>query len=228
MKKVVGLFLLFISFSLIFFIIYGQNSSESIQEEMKKSIRTKYLEQNEENELISDEEIISIDEVDKMIELFEEKEQSTQVVEITDNKKVQENERKKVVENALAILTIPSIKLEVAVSEGISEVNLKYSVAHYTNSATFGEVGNACVVGHRTHTYNHFFYKLDKVKKGDTIYIDTGDNKMSYKVYDIFIVEPKDVWVYDSSDSRELTLITCTPIRVSTHRLIIKAQLIEK
>lgn len=224
MKRIIGLFLVFISFSLIFFILYSNNSSESIQEEMKIWVKTKQnLEINDENNVDVDT-LIKQDEIMEVLEVHNKRNIEGKETKIVNNR--QDSEKKRVVESAIAILSIPSIDLEVAVSKGINEENLKYSVGHYSNSADFGQIGNACIVGHRTHKYNRFFYKLDKVKKDDTIVIDVGDTKFTYKVYDIFIVEPKDVWVFEQSDNKELTLITCTPIRVSTHRLIIKAQLI--
>lgn len=221
MKKIVGAFLLFTSSCLLFFILYGQYSSQNIQEEMMKAIKTKY--EKDMKVVESTEKVINEIEIEQIMDVFNPSEESE-----NESKDIEKSERERVINNALAILSIPSIKLKVAISEGVIDENLKYSVAHYAHSATFGDIGNACVVGHRSHKYNRFFYKLDKVKIGDNINIDTGNEVITYKVSDIFVVEPKDVWVLESTaNSSEITLITCTPIKVHSHRLIIKGKLCE-
>lgn len=221
MKKIVGAFLLFTSSCLLFFILYGQYSSQNIQEEMMKAIKTKY--EKDMKVVESTEKVINEIEIEQIMDVFNPSEESE-----NESKDIEKSERERVINNALAILSIPSIKLKVAISEGVIDENLKYSVAHYADSATFGDIGNACVVGHRSHKYNRFFYKLDKVKIGDNINIDTGNEVITYKVSDIFVVEPKDVWVLESTaNSSEITLITCTPIKVHSHRLIIKGKLCE-
>lgn len=124
-------------------------------------------------------------------------------------------------------MNIPKIDLEVAISEGVTMKNLNYSVSHYANTAGLGEKGNCCIAGHRSYSYNQFFNRLNEINKDDYIYIETTKNKFTYKVYDVFVVEPTEVWVLDYSEHCEITLITCTPIRAATHRLIIKGKLVE-
>lgn len=131
-------------------------------------------------------------------------------------------------EQCIGILSIPKIHLTVAVSEGVTMEKLKYSVAHYSNTADIGEKGNCCIAGHRSYTYNEFFNRLDELENGDYIHLETDDEKFIYEVYDVFIVEPTEVGVLDNSENCEITLITCTPVRSATHRLIIKGKLIEK
>ena len=47
----------------------------------------------------------------------------------------------------------------------------------------------------------------------------------TYIVTETFVVEPDDTSVLDPGDDTTVTLITCTPIRVATHRLIVRAVL---
>ena len=72
--------------------------------------------------------------------------------------------------------------------------------------------------------YREYFNRLDEVEKGDTITVQNNNNTYNYTVTDIFVVEPQEVSVLESDKDghSEITLITCTPLRVGTHRLIVK------
>lgn len=231
MKKTIGAFVIFTGLCLLFFVFYGQWSSDSVQKQMKRAILARNHEELPSVNLSTKHDAFNvthpselIHEPSDVLEVFAE----TNEEENGKEKQFKRNEEKQqVINNALAILSIPSIGLEVAVSEGLSHENLKYSVAHYANSATFGEIGNACIVGHRSHTYNRFFNRLDEVEIGNIVTLNTGINQFSYKVQNVLIVEPKDIWVLEQHHNfAELTLITCTPVRTPTHRLIIKATLV--
>lgn len=85
------------------------------------------------------------------------------------------------------------------------------------------EGGNFCIVGHRSYSYGAFFNRLDEMESGDAIYLEVAGETFCYLVEKIFVVEPEDTWVLNNSDETMITLITCTPIRIGTKRLIIKA-----
>ncbi|MDP4090248.1 MAG: class D sortase [Bacillota bacterium] len=131
-------------------------------------------------------------------------------------------------DRAIAILTIPKIDLVVPVMEGTSNDSLKYSVGHFDNTAMPGEKGNFCVAGHRSYTYNEYFNRLDEVKNGDVIEVQTRNGATyKYQVNDIKVVEPSEVSVLDPTQDATITLVTCTPVRIATHRLIIKGKLVQ-
>ncbi|MDP4145289.1 MAG: class D sortase [Bacillota bacterium] len=127
----------------------------------------------------------------------------------------------------LGIITIPKIDLEVAIGEGVDMATLKNAVGHFPDTAMPGEKGNFCLAGHRSYTYNQFFNRLDEVKIGDEIYITTLKGNFKYKVYKIQEVDPSHVEVLqpDKDHDYTMTLVTCTPVRIATHRLIVKAEL---
>jgi sortase A len=127
--------------------------------------------------------------------------------------------------STLGIMVIPKINLNVAVAEGTNDETLKYAVGHFEGTALPGEKGNFSVAGHRSYTYNQYFNRLDELKKGDEIRIRTKKGEFTYEVDSTFVVEPTEVSVLDKSNDATITLITCTPIRSATHRLIIKGKL---
>jgi sortase A len=132
------------------------------------------------------------------------------------------------INGSMGLMLIPKINLKVTIGEGIDMETLKYEVGHFPNTAKPGEKGNFCVAGHRSYTYNESFNKLGEIKIGDEVIIRTIKEEYKYKVYEIKVVEPSEVSVLDSTEDATLTLVTCTPIRVATHRLIIKGKLVEK
>lgn len=126
---------------------------------------------------------------------------------------------------AIGIIRIPKIDLKVAIGEGIDMNTLKYAVGHFPETAMAGEKGNFCIAGHRSYTYSEYFNRLDEIDKGDEIYVKTKKGEYKYIVYEKKIVEPSEYSVLDSTKDSTMTLVTCTPIRLATHRLIIKAKL---
>jgi len=131
-------------------------------------------------------------------------------------------------EGAIGIISIPKIDLNVALSEGVDVSILKYAVGHFEGTPMPGEKGNFCVAGHRSYTYNQYFNRLDELGLGDVIIVTTKDGEFKYKVYESKVVKPEDVSVLDNTYGEEITLVTCTPIRVATHRLIVKGKIVEK
>lgn len=124
--------------------------------------------------------------------------------------------------NIIGILSIPKLDLNVGIGEGVDNETLKYSVGHFSDTAMPGQKGNFCVIGHRSYTYGEFFNRLDGIEENDEIIVEYNGKEFKYKVTEIKVVKPEEVSVLNQSEEEEITLITCTPIRVGSHRLIIK------
>jgi sortase A len=128
----------------------------------------------------------------------------------------------------IGIISIPKIDVNVALSEGIDTDILKYAVGHFTETPMPGEQGNSCFAGHRSYTYNQYFNRLGELEVGDIIVVTTKDGEFEYEVYESKVVEPEEISVLDNTKGEEITLVTCTPIRVATHRLIVKGKMLIK
>ena len=140
-------------------------------------------------------------------------------------------EVKKPLENkqgTIGIISIPKIELNVALSEGVDVETLKYAVGHFTSTPMPGDKGNFCVAGHRSYSYNEYFNRLDELVIGDKITVTTLNGEFIYEVYESKVVSPEETSVLDNTASSEITLVTCTPIRVATHRLIVKGRIMIK
>lgn len=129
---------------------------------------------------------------------------------------------------AIAALEIPKLDLKVPVVEGVKPENLRIGVGHLTGTSDIGEVGNAVLAGHRNYTFARFFRHLDQMETGDTIKLTTNKGTYIYEVYKKLIIEPDDMSVLKKNNKdKVLTLITCHPVPVATHRLVIHARLLE-
>lgn len=129
------------------------------------------------------------------------------------------------IKDIIGIITISKIDLKAAICEGIESENLKYAVGHFPGTPLPGKKGNFCIAGHRSYTYGEFFNRLDELQIGDEIIVKTSIGQYKYKVYEKKVVEPSEISVLDNTKESIITLVTCTPIRIATHRLIVKGKL---
>jgi sortase A len=107
----------------------------------------------------------------------------------------------------LAVLEIPAIDLEVPVLEGTDELTLNRAVGHIDGTAWPGQGGNVAIAGHR----DGFFRGLKDLDIGDRLFLRMIEGRQDFKVQDLRIVDPKDVYVLDPTPNPTLTLVTCYP-----------------
>lgn len=131
----------------------------------------------------------------------------------------------KLTDEVIGVLSIDKIELEEAVKEGAASSVISSALGHLTDTAMPGMQGNCAIAGHRNYVFGRFFNRLDEVEVGDAITIETLENTYEYKVYEVLTVEPTDMSVLENTEAYDLTLITCTPLFIGSHRLIIKATL---
>ncbi len=126
-------------------------------------------------------------------------------------------------------MQIDSIDLKLPVVEGATNATLKVALGHVSESAPIGEIGNCIIAGHRKYEYGLMFNRVDEVDVGDVIKYTSVDGKaLNFKVYATTVIVPNDTSLFDfESGQKKLTLLTCTPIKKATHRLLIQASLIE-
>ena len=72
------------------------------------------------------------------------------------------------------------------------------------------------------------FYKLDKMRPGDEIFIDDSKgHRYTFRVYDRMTVEPDDYWVtYPVEGITVVSLQSCTPIPTFENRLVVRGELV--
>jgi sortase A len=131
-------------------------------------------------------------------------------------------------------LRIPRVDLDRLVQQGVGgklsldpdgdRALLRNGPVHYAITPLPGAGEPFAVAGHRT-TYGAPFFKLDKLKKGDLIYVDTPYARFRYAVVKTTTVDPTDTSVLNDR-GYGLVLTTCTPPYSAAHRLIVWASLV--
>lgn len=129
--------------------------------------------------------------------------------------------------DVMCLLKIPRINLEEAVREGTTPNVLSSALGHVVNTALPGEDGNCCIAGHRNYVFGKYFNRLNEIEKGDYIEIETSYVTYKYEVTGIEVVEPEEISVLDYAEGNNITLITCTPFMIGTHRLIVHGKMVE-
>jgi sortase A len=126
----------------------------------------------------------------------------------------------------LAVLSIPKIRLKVAVLPGTDDFTLNRAVGHIDGTALPGTNGNSGIAGHR----DGFFRGLKDIGPDDVIEVETLRGKELYRVERTWVVSPEDVSVLDATPARSLTLVTCYPfyyVGPAPQRYIVRAVRVE-
>ncbi|MBR1554067.1 MAG: class C sortase [Oscillospiraceae bacterium] len=130
----------------------------------------------------------------------------------------------------MGYISIPSIKVELPVYHGTSEGVLQIAAGHLQGSSlpVGGENTHAVISGHRGLPSARLFTDLDKMTVGDTFTITVLNEVLTYEVEEILVILPTE------SDKLEIisggdyvTLVTCTPYGVNSHRLLLRSKRID-
>ncbi len=127
-------------------------------------------------------------------------------------------------------ISIPNIGVELPIYHGCSDAVLQFAVGHLQGSSfpVGGEGTHAVLSAHRGLPSARLFTDLDKLEKGDIFTITVLDRLLTYQVDRIAIVEPDQVdSLYITEGQDYLTLVTCTPYGINSHRLLVRGHRIE-
>lgn len=127
-------------------------------------------------------------------------------------------------------IRIPTIGVDLPIYHGTSEETLKIGAGHLEGTALpVGGVGTRSVItAHRGLATSVLFTHLDQVKIGDTFTIEVFGEVLVYKVKTTEVVAPNDSRaLYPVPDLDLVTLVTCTPLGVNSHRILVTGERIE-
>jgi len=131
-----------------------------------------------------------------------------------------------VVLTALGTIKIDKIDLYIPLWDDAGIVPLRYGAGMLKNTALPGQDGNCVILGHRMKAYGSLFNRLNEVAAGDSIVITSLDGTEYTYVVDAVIpkLDPSELGNYvkiDSGTGKQITLVTCTPTGVGSHRIIV-------
>lgn len=130
----------------------------------------------------------------------------------------------------MGYLTIPKINVDLAIYHGTSDTVLQTGIGHIegTGLPIGGENNHSVLAAHRGLPSAKLFTDIDQLEAGDEFYIHILDQTLAYKVDQILpMVDKDDHEALDRAMQIEkgkdyVTLFTCTPYGVNTHRLLVR------
>ena len=125
----------------------------------------------------------------------------------------------------MGYITIEKIGVELPIYHGTSDGVLQIAAGHLegTSLPVGGESTHAVISAHRGLPSAKLFTNLDQLEVGDTFTITILDRVLTYEVDQISIVLPTETDNLKVVDGKDyVTLMTCTPYGINTHRLLVR------
>ena len=126
----------------------------------------------------------------------------------------------------MGTIRIPKISVKLPIYHGTSESALASGAGHLYGSSlpVGGKSTHAVLTGHRGLVEAAMFTRLDEMRVGDYFYIEVMGRTLGYQVDRITVIEPNDTSQLKIVPGEDrVTLMTCTPYGVNTHRLLVSA-----
>ncbi len=127
----------------------------------------------------------------------------------------------------MGYIRIPSIDVELPIYHGVENSTLEQGVGHLPGSSlpVGGESTHAVLAAHSGLASQRMFTDLEQLREGDRFYLSVLGETLAYEIDQILIVEPDDAAALELQPGMDLvTLITCTPYAVNTHRLLVRGK----
>ena len=127
----------------------------------------------------------------------------------------------------MGYVEIPAISVKLPIFHGTSPEVLKRGVGHMEMTAfPIGGIGNhAVLTSHTGLPSSYLFDDLDKLEKGDRFYIEIFGQTTAYEIDDIQVVKPSNTKPLIPVEGKDyVSLVTCTPYAVNTHRLMVRGE----
>ena len=125
----------------------------------------------------------------------------------------------------MAYIDIPKINVYLPVQHGTGAETLERSVGHVmgTSLPVGGSSTHAVLSAHSGMASSKLFSDIDRLAEGDTFYIHVLGDTLAYEVDGINTVLPTDTSLLQIEEGKDfVTLVTCTPFGVNTHRLLVR------
>ena len=125
----------------------------------------------------------------------------------------------------MAYVDIPKISVYLPVQHGTDADTLENSVGHVvgTSLPVGGSSTHSVLSAHSGMANSKLFSDIDQLAAGDTFYIHVLGEVLAYQVDNIATVLPTDTSLLQIEEGKEfVTLVTCTPFGVNTHRLLVR------
>lgn len=128
-------------------------------------------------------------------------------------------------DGVMGYIEIPEIDVSLPIYHGTSEEVLEKGSGHLEATALpiGGEGYHPVISAHRGLPSAELFTRLDEMEEGDMFYIHVLDKTLAYEVDRIEVILPEELSSLQPEQGKDfVTLLTCTPYAVNTHRLLVR------
>lgn len=125
----------------------------------------------------------------------------------------------------MGYLEIPKIDVNLPIYHGTSKEVLEKGVGHMEMTAfpIGGEGNHAVLTAHTGLSTTKLFTNLDQLEMDDIFYVTVLDQTLAYQVNQILVVTPENTEDLKPVAGKDyVTLVTCTPYRINSHRLLVR------
>ena len=125
----------------------------------------------------------------------------------------------------MGYIEIPKINVSLIMYHGIEEMALQRGIGHVPSShLPVGGSSTHCVLaGHTGLPSAKLLTNIDRLEIGDRFYLHVLNEVLTYQIDDIAVVEPDEVSKLNVVSGKDhVTLVTCTPYGVNSHRLLVR------
>lgn len=127
----------------------------------------------------------------------------------------------------MARIKIPSIDVDLPIYHGTSDDTLAKGIGHLEGTALpiGGASTHSVLTGHRGLADAELFTNLDQVVVGDTFTLEVFGEVLTYQVTETKVVEPEQTeTLYPQRGADLVTLVTCTPLGINSHRILVTGE----
>ena len=133
-------------------------------------------------------------------------------------------------DSVMGYVEIPKMSVYLPIYHGTSDEVLEKGVGHIQNTSVpiGGKSAHSVLTGHTGLPNAELFTRLDELGIGDIFYIHVLDDVLTYKVFETKVILPDKIDELQILNGKDyITLVTCTPYGVNSHRLLVKAERVE-
>lgn len=127
----------------------------------------------------------------------------------------------------MGTIEIPQINVNLPICHGTSEEVISNGVGHFQESSlpVGGKNTRSILTSHRGLPSSKLFTRLDELEKGDLFFLNICGETLAYRIYAIQVMEPEEAQELSIIPEKDIvTLITCTPYGINTHRLVVNGE----
>ena len=124
-------------------------------------------------------------------------------------------------------IKIPEIAVNLPIYKGTEEKVLQNGIGCMVEGSSLGggKGAHSILAGHRGLPHAELFLRLDELEMGDCFTLYVGERELIYEVCSIQVIRPDKTEVFQIQEEKDLvSLVTCTPYGINTHRFVVTGE----